>query len=375
MRAGEMGQMTTHTPKDQMLIQQQESLKRACALAEERVAELDAELDAVLENMPHGVYIATLDGKVRTNRLDRNMNGDSFPAEMKTLERALQGEACSETTRMPRRWMHSVAAPILQQGKVVGGVAVITDVTQSHLREEAMRKSEKLAAIGQLASSIAHEINNPLEAITNLLYLMRESDSMSEVQEYVRMAQDELARVTEITLQTLRFHRQQRKPVETDISELLRTVLSLYKGRLLARDIKIDVKLHNAPPIWCLDGEVRQVVNNLVRNSLDAMETGGRLYVRLHSQPNWNTGRKGVRLTVADTGEGIRPEIMAHLFEPFQTSKELTGTGLGLWVTQGIVEKHGGYICTKTWRGKSHGTVFAVWLPLDGGLNLAAEAA
>lgn len=375
MRAGEMGQMTTHTPKDQWLIEQQESLKRACALAEERAAELDAELDAVLEHLPHGVYIATLDGKVRTNGLARDMTGERFPQEMKTLERALRGETSTETVKLPSQWIHSTAAPIVHHGRVVGGVAVNTDITQSHLQDEAMRRSEKLAAIGQLASSIAHEINNPLEAITNLLYLMRESGSMDEVQQYVRLAQEELARVTEITLQTLRFHRQQRKPVEADLGELLRTVLSLYKGRLLAREISIEMKLRDTPLVWHMDGEIRQVVNNLVRNALDAMETGGHLYVRLHSQPDWKTGRKGVRITVADTGEGIRPEIMAHLFEPFQTSKDLTGTGLGLWVTQGIVQKHGGFIETKTRRGERHGTVFAVWLPLTGGLNLAGEAA
>ncbi|HZY63000.1 MAG TPA: ATP-binding protein, partial [Edaphobacter sp.] len=342
---------------------------------EERAAELDAELDAVMENMPQGVYVATPDGRVRSNRMARDMSGERFPREIKTLERALHGETCIETVKLPSQWIHSVAAPIFHKGKIVGGVAVNTDITQSRLKDEAMRRSEKLAAIGQLASSIAHEINNPLEAITNLLYLMRESDSMEEVQEYVRLAQEELARVTEITLQTLRFHRQQRKPVEADIGELLRMVLSLYKGRLLAREITIEMKLRDTPLVWHMDGEIRQVVNNLVRNALDAMENGGHLYVRLHSQPDWKTGRKGVRITVADTGEGIQPEIMAHLFEPFQTSKELTGTGLGLWVSQGIVQKHGGYIDTKTKRGERHGTVFAVWLPLTGGLNLVAEAA
>ncbi len=351
-------------------MQQQEELRKACELAEQRAAELDA----VIENMPHGVYIATPDGKLRSNRWARMMSGEDFPPGMKTLERALAGVASTEMVRTPCRWIRSVAAPILQGGKIVGGVAVNTDVTQARLQDEALRKSEKLAAVGQLASSIAHEINNPLEAITNLLYLMRKSDSMDEVQEYARIAQDELTRVTEITLQTLRFHRQQSKPMEMDMAELLRTVMALYTGRLLVRDVSIEMKLIDSPPVLCLEGEIRQVVNNLVRNALDAMSGGGRLLIRLHRQPEWQNGHRGVRLTVADTGEGVAPEMMQHLFEPFQTTKELTGTGLGLWVSKGIVEKHGGCIRTKTRRGVGHGTVFAMWLPLDGGLNLVARA-
>jgi signal transduction histidine kinase len=128
------------------------------------------------------------------------------------------------------------------------------------------------------------------------------------------------------------------------------------------------------PRVLSLEGEIRQVMNNLVRNALDAMSSGGRLLVRLHPQTNWHSGEKGVRLTVADTGEGIRPEIRAHLFEPFQTTKEMTGTGLGLWVSKGIVEKHGGYISTRTRRDNRHGTVFTVWLPAGGGANLTAPA-
>ncbi len=352
------------------LRQQQEDLRSACALAEQRTAELNA----VIESMPHGVYIATPDGQVRSNRWARTMSGEHFPPELNTLAGALAGESSTETVRTPGRWIRSVAAPIVQGGKITGGVAVNTDVTQVRLQDEALRKSEKLAAVGQLASSIAHEINNPLESITNLLYLVQKSDSMEEVKEYARIAQDELSRVTEITLQTLRFHRQQSKPAEIDLADLLRTVMSLYTGRLLVRNLTVEMKLIDSPRVMCLEGEVRQVVNNLVRNALDAMSGGGRLLIRLHPQTNWVDGRKGVRLTVGDTGEGISSEIMEHLFEPFQTTKELMGTGLGLWVSKGIVEKHRGLIQLKSRRGKRHGTVFAVWLPVECGLNSAAEA-
>jgi signal transduction histidine kinase len=180
--------------------------------------------------------------------------------------------------------------------------------------------------------------------------------------------------VTEITLQTLRFNRQQSKPVDVDMAELLRTVMALYTGRIMVRGIDADMKLMQSPRVLSLEGEIRQVVNNLVRNALDAMSSGGRLLVRLHPQRDWRSGARGVRLTVADTGEGIRPDMRAHLFEPFQTTKEMTGTGLGLWVSKGIVEKHGGSIRTRTRSGKGHGTVFTVWLPVGGSSSLTALA-
>ena len=352
------------------LRQQQEDLRKAYELAGRKTAELDA----VIESMPHGVYISTPDAKMRSNHVAKMMSGGEFPGELKTLQRALAGEWSTETVKTSDRWIRSVAAPIFLNGKILGGVAVNTDVTQTRLQDEALRRSEKLAAVGQLASSIAHEINNPLEAITNLLYLIRQSTSMDEVQHYTTLAQGELSRVTEITLQTLRFNRQQSRPVQVDLAELLRTVMALYTGRILVRNIDADMKLMPSPRVFALEGEIRQVVNNLVRNALDEMSGGGRLLVRLHPQPDWESGAKGVRLTVADTGEGISPEIEPRLFEPFQTTKEMTGTGLGLWVSKGIVDKHRGRIRTRTRRGERHGTVFTVWLPLDGGSNLAAPA-
>jgi PAS domain S-box-containing protein len=352
------------------LRQQQEDLRRAYEFAERKTAELDA----VIESMPHGVYIATPDNTMRSNHVAKTMSGGEFPAELKTLERALAGECSTETVRNADRWIRSVAAPIFLNGTILGGVAVNADVTQARLQDEALRRSEKLAAVGQLASSIAHEINNPLESITNLLYLIRQSDCMDDIQHYTTLAQGELARVTEITLQTLRFNRQHSKPVKVNMADLLQTVMALYTGRLLVRNIEADLKLHTIPLVFSLEGEIRQVVNNLVRNAVDAMSSGGRLLVRVHSQEDWRSGAKGVRLTVADTGEGIRSEIEAHLYEPFQTTKEMTGTGLGLWVSKGIVEKHAGRIRVRTRRGERHGTVFTVWLPVAGSANLTAPA-
>jgi PAS domain S-box-containing protein len=356
--------------------QQQEKMRRAYELAEQKTElaeQKTAELDAVIESMPHGVYIATSNAKLRSNHVAKMMSGGTFPPELKTLETALTGRWSTETVQTSDRWIRSVAAPIFLKGNILGGVAVNTDVTQARLQDEALRKSEKLAAVGQLASSIAHEINNPLESITNLLYLIRQSNSMEDTQHYAALAQGELARVTEITLQTLRFNRQHSKPTEVDMSELLRTVMALYTGRTLVRNIEIDLKLRATPRVRVLEGEIRQVINNLVRNALDAMSRGGRLTIRLHPQRDSLTGTRGVRLTVADVGEGIKLEMQEHLFEAFQTTKELTGTGLGLWVSKGIVEKHGGRIRARTRRGEGHGTVFSVWLPVEGSPNLGAQ--
>jgi PAS domain S-box-containing protein len=349
---------------------EQEDLRKAYEVAERKTAELDA----VIESMPHGVYITTHGAKMRSNHVAKMMSGGEFPAELKTLERALAGEWSTETVRRSDRWIRSVAAPIFLNGKILGGVAVNSDVTQVRLQDEALRRSEKLAAVGQLASSIAHEINNPLESITNLLYLIQQAETIAEVRHYATLAQSELARVTEITLQTLRFNRQQSKPAEVDMAELLHTIMALYTGRLLVRNIDADMKLMKAPRVLSLEGEIRQVVNNLVRNALDSMSQGGRLLIRLHPQRDRHTGRAGVRLTVADTGEGVAPVMQAHLYEPFQTTKEMTGTGLGLWVSKGIVEKHGGRIQMRTRRGDGHGTVFTVWLPVEGSASLTAPA-
>ena len=340
--------------------------------AYDQAAMRTAELEAVIESIPHGVYVARRDGTLQTNRRARDLSGDAFPLELQTLEGALQGECLTEVVRTGERWIHSVGAPVMLNREILGGVAVNTDITQARMQEEALRRNEKLAAVGQLASSIAHEINNPLEAITNLLYLVRCSDTMDEVHQYAALAQSELARVTEITLQTLRFHRQHSKATMVDLADLARAVMTLYTGRLLVRNIGMAWKLAPAPQILCLEGEVRQVLNNLLRNALDALANGGRLMLRVRPQHDWTTGEPGVRLTVADTGEGIRPSIAGKLFEPFQTTKEATGTGLGLWVSKGIVEKHGGHIRVRSRTDEVHGTVFAVWLPVEPKSNLSA---
>ena len=261
------------------------------------------------------------------------------------------------------------AQPILYKGQTRGAVVTFRDITQSRLAEEALRRSEKLAAVGQLASSIAHEINNPLEAVTNLVYLIRYSQTPEELERYAAEAESELARVADIVTQTLRFHRQQSAAALTDLNEAVPAILRLYNTRFRARGITLAVRLRPTPPAMLLEGDIRQVLNNLIRNAYDAMPRGGELQVRLRPATCLHTGVPGLRITVADTGTGFLPSIRPHLYEPFHTSKEVTGTGLGLWISKNILDKHAGRIAMRSRHeadagDRGHGTVFSLWLPL-----------
>jgi PAS domain S-box-containing protein len=260
------------------------------------------------------------------------------------------------------------AQPIMHNGVATGAVVTFRDVTNARLAEEALRRSEKLAAVGQLASSIAHEINNPIEAVVNLLYLVRTADSMEEMRNYASLAEQEIARVSDITMQTLRFHRQQTSAAPVDLSETIPSVLRLYSSRFTSRKVDLKLNLRDTPDAMLLESELRQVLNNLVRNAYDAMPRGGKLHVRLRPATCPITGKDGLRISVADTGTGFLPKMRKHLFEPFHTSKEITGTGLGLWISKGIVEKHQGRIKMRSRHEENypdtHGTLFSLWLPL-----------
>jgi signal transduction histidine kinase len=234
--------------------------------------------------------------------------------------------------------------------------------------EEALRKSEKLAVAGRLAASMAHEINNPLESVVNLLYLISKCSFPEESFKYTQIAMSELARVSEIVTQTLKFHRQQSKPGMVQVTEIVESALALYQGRLVSARIVIEKDFRECQPILAMAGELRQMIVNLVGNAVDAMAiSGGTLKLRItNTQEHSNGSRPGIRLTISDTGSGIHPEIMKKLFEPFISTKGDTGTGLGLWVSYGIVQKHGGKIQVKSSSiSPATGTVFSVFLPLQ----------
>lgn len=241
----------------------------------------------------------------------------------------------------------------------------IRDQVQQYARaQEALRRSEKLAVTGRLAASIAHEINNPLEAVTNLLFLIRAADNPAQAHTFLAQADQELARVAEITRQTLRFYREPSHPVETDVAAVLRSVLVLYNSRLAAANVEILVEI-DAPATTVLasPGELRQVIANIVGNAIDAMRHGGRLRLRVSGENT--SGRPHVRLTIADTGSGIPAALLPSIFEPFVTTKGETGTGLGLWVTGEIIRRNGWSIRVRSrCKPGPSGTVFSMTMPL-----------
>ena len=233
--------------------------------------------------------------------------------------------------------------------------------------ETALRLSEKLAVAGRLAASIAHEINNPLESVFNLLYLINRSSSIEESKSYSETALNEVARISEIVTQTLRFHREQIRPAMVQVPEIVNSALVLYHARLKAAQIVIEKDFRQCPPILARAGELRQVILNLVANAADSMGRGGRLIIRVADAQEYSNGsRRGIRLTIADTGSGIHPDIKGKLFEPFVSTKGNRGTGLGLWVSSEIVRRHGGTIQVKSSAlSPDSGTVFSVFLPLE----------
>jgi signal transduction histidine kinase len=237
-------------------------------------------------------------------------------------------------------------------------------LAQRQLTEEALRRSEKLAVAGRLAASIAHEINNPLQSATNLLYLIGTSTTLQDSNQHALVAATELARVSEIVTHTLRFHQQQSRPSLVQVGDLVESVLVLFGGRLVSSRIAIERDFRESQPIVAMAGELRQVVTNLVGNALDAMGGGGTLKIRVaNTIERRNGARPGIRLTISDTGTGIHPEIKEKLFEPFVSTKGNTGCGLGLWVSSGIVHKHGGSIQVRSNALSATGSVFSIFLP------------
>lgn len=252
-----------------------------------------------------------------------------------------------------------------------GVIIFFRDVTEQKRRDAALIQTEKLAAVGRMASSIAHEINNPLEAVTNLLYIAQHSTTLDDVRPLLDTADQELRRVASIVNQTLRFHRQSSHPQTITCVSLFTTVLDLYQSRLRNMGIAVEKRKRANKPIEIYEGDIRQVLNNLVGNAVDAMPQGGRLLVRSREATDWRTGRKGLTLTVADTGSGMDAKTQARIFEAFFTTKGIGGTGLGLWVSAEITARHQGRLRLRSCQREDRsGTVATLFLPFESSAKL-----
>lgn len=267
-----------------------------------------------------------------------------------------------------RCWLVNYTPLFDEHGELRVISTVSLDITAQKAAEAALLKSEKLAAVGRLASSIAHEINNPLESVTNLLYLAKQLATDGAQREYLEAAELELRRVAVIANQTLRFHKQLSAPVAVRGESLFQSVLTVFEGRLRNSGIQMERRFRADVELACLDGEIRQVLSNLVSNAIDAMPKGGQLILRSRAATQWSTGRKGLRMTVADTGSGIDEASRAKIFDAFYSTKGIGGTGLGLWISQEIVARHGGRLSMRSRCGPGvSGTVFTLFLPFVAG--------
>jgi PAS domain S-box-containing protein len=270
-------------------------------------------------------------------------------------------------------------SPIRDSGKhIVGASTIARDITAQKLAEQALQRAEKLALIGRMAATVAHEINNPLEAVSNILYLLRNSVQLnSDARKFVELACEELDRVMQITQLTLGMQRgSSRDPVSLEVTPLLENVLTLYVGRTKKLGIKVVRHYSEKGTLVGFPVELQQVFSNLIVNAMDAMSTrGDKLVLGVRRARRPKTGESGVRISVLDNGPGIAPEHIGHLFQPFYTTKGEQGTGIGLWVSRNIVQKHRGTLRVhSSVRPGRTGTCFSIFLPL-GKANTMPKAA
>jgi PAS domain S-box-containing protein len=276
-------------------------------------------------------------------------------------------------------------APIRnQKGETIGIVLVFRDITMERKTQDALIANEKLAVAGRLAATIAHEIHNPLDSVSNLLYLMRNGASKEESIQFMDMADQELARVTQISRAMLGLYRESRAPVVVDLKDMLNEILLLLERRLAELCVTVSADLPESISVAGFPAELRQVFTNLITNAAEAAESGGEIRISIATQaPGTQTpgvdaaGNKmqaGAIITIADNGPGIPADVQPHLFQPFFTTKGERGTGLGLWVSRGIINKHGGTISfSSDTTPATHGTVVNVFLATNPTINAGGD--
>jgi len=347
-------------------------LRRAEAVARKTAEQWQATFDALSE----GLALMDTQGRLlRWNFTFGEICGPCIDSSAEALLERVFGTSEALRHTGPERFQadYSVGQrtvqltvdPVDPESPESGRVLVLTDITDRKLAEYALRTAEKIAATGKLAHAIAHEINNPLEALTNLLYLARTSNCLESIQQFLSHANFEVERIARITRQSLSFQRDTQHPLVLDVGELVEDVVGVYQKTAAARRVRVVCDRRPTLTIRGFPGQLTQIFSNLIRNAAEAAPQGSEVVVRVRSI--CRRGREGTRITIHDHGYGIPPEVRKQMFDPFFTTKELKGSGLGLWVSKNLVMKHNGTIRFRTsTRNGASGTTFEVFLPVGG---------
>ena len=356
---------------------------------QKRAEEAMIRLAAIVETSEDAIFSKDLDGYIRTwNRgaekmygyaanetIGRHVSLLSPPERVQEIEKILaatrQGRPIDhmETVRLRKDGRQvdvslSISPIRNASGAITGASTIARDITERNRAADALRKTEKLAATGRLAGTIAHEINNPLDALTHLLYLLERHSSLDdEAREFAHIATDEVNRIGHIAKQALSFYREASAPVNVNVGELIKSVIELYRAGAQNKNVKIELQSETSATVPAFPGEMRQVFSNLIVNAVDAVDRGGTIKIRVKHARDWKSRVLGIRVLVADDGPGIPAAVRSRIFEPFFTTKGEKGTGVGLWVSEGVLQKQGGSIRLKSSQGQAHGTTFAVFLP------------
>ena len=301
---------------------------------------------------------------------DERATGDAWA---RALEKGTTYLAEYRMRRQDGVYRHHLARAVPtvdREGNIAGWVGTITDIHEEKINEELLLRTEKLAAAGRMAASLAHEINNPLSSVTNAIFLALQDPNLNPTtRQYLKLADRELLRVAQVTTHSLRFHQQSGDSRSVSLSETLNAVVLLYLARLQALSIDLDRDYQTNEKLFCRVDDMRQAFSHLVSNALDSMSEGGKLRIRVRLSRLWDgsSDASGFRIVIADTGHGIPRAFLPRVFDAFTTTKHPTGTGLGLWVVDEIVRKHKGRISIRSRTGTgNHGTIVSIFFPFLG---------
>jgi two-component system, NtrC family, sensor kinase len=361
-------------------------LHRAESQAQLAAKQWQATFDALSE----GVAILDSSGTIqRCNRAMTNLIGrpygeieglslDAFARDRLRVDPSQLKEGFPVEVQSENRFFRLSVSPILSQGVSTGCVLIVAETTQQKLAEQALLVSERLAATGRIAHTIAHEINNPLEAITNLIYLLQSSlHDPKAAAGYLSATATELARVSRISRQILSFNREAAVPVRIHLGELIDDVLALNNRAIVDKGLVVKKSWGDSFQIYGFPAQLRQVLSNLVRNAIEASFPGGQILIRISpSSLGSDRGEPAIRVTIADRGVGIARENLERIFDAFFTTKELKGSGVGLWLSSSIVHEHGGRIKVRSSTAESRsGTCMSVLLPCNSAIQQVRKTA